>query len=155
VTKTVNYVAVLGDAIGSRRLLPRARTRLQAALQAALRTELNRRWRGDIAARFAIARGDEIEGLLLGTRGLWEIAHYVRAQFPEVDWIIAAGRGPLSTALGATALEVDGPCFHIARLTLEAAKAERRVFAFGGFGERVDALVRDEQVRPEPDRRDG
>ena len=140
-TKTVNYVAVLGDAIGSRRLVPRARARLQAALQTALRTELNRRWRGDIAARFAIARGDEIEGLLLGTRGLWEIAHYVRAQFPEVDWIIAAGRGPLSTALGATALEVDGPCFHIARLTLEAAKAERRVFAFGGFGERVDALA--------------
>ena len=140
-TKTVNYVAVLGDAIGSRRLVPRARARLQAALQTALRTELNRRWRGDIAARFAIARGDEIEGLLLGTRGLWEIAHFVRAQFPEVDWIIAAGRGPLSTALGATALEVDGPCFHIARLTLEAAKAERRVFAFGGFGERVDALA--------------
>jgi len=143
VTKNVNYVAVLADAIGSRSLPPRTRARLQADLQTRLRTDLNKRnpWRSRIAARFAIARGDEIEGLLSDAELVWEISHWLRSAFAEVDWIIACACGPISTALADTALEVDGPCFHDARAALEEAKEKRQVFTFRGFSPTVDALA--------------
>jgi len=143
VTKNVNYIAVLADAIGSRALPPRDRARLQTQLHTRLRTDLNQRraWRPGIAAGFAIARGDEIEGLLKGASLVWDIAHWLRRAFADVDWIIACARGPISTALATTALEVDGPCFHAARAALEEAKGERRVFTFRGFSPPVDALA--------------
>lgn len=139
-TKNVNYVAVLADAIGSRALAPAARARLQTRLVAGLK-ELNKRraWRPAIAAGFAIARGDEIEGLLRDAALLWEIAHWLRHRFADVDWIIASARGPISTALADTALEVDGPCFHAARAALEEAKQRRQVFTLRNFGP-VDGL---------------
>jgi hypothetical protein len=142
VTKNVNYVAVLADAIGSRALVPTARARLQARLVAGLK-ELNKRrvWRSGLAAGFAIARGDEIEGLLADASLLWDIAHWLRHTFADVDWIIACARGPISTALAATAPEVDGPCFHAARAALEEAKERRQVFTFRGFPPAVDALA--------------
>jgi hypothetical protein len=142
VTKNVNYVAVLADAIGSRALPPQSRARLQAHLHARL-TDLNKRraWRPAIAAGFAIARGDEIEGLLKDAGLVWDIAHWLRDTFADVDWIIACARGPISTALAATAPEVDGPCFHAARAALEEAKERRQVFTFHGFPPVVDALA--------------
>jgi hypothetical protein len=142
VTKIVNYVAVLADAIGSRALPPQARARLQARIHAGL-TDLNRRrpWRPAIAAGFALARGDEIEGLLKDAGLVWAIAHWLRGTFADVDWIIACARGPISTALAPTALEVDGPCFHAARAALEEAKERRQVFTLRGFPPAVDALA--------------
>jgi hypothetical protein len=142
-TKNVNYVAMLADVSGSRTLAPKARARLQTDLQKRLRTDLNRRtsWRSGIAARFAIARGDEIEGLLHDAKLVWEISHWLRGVFAEVDWIIACARGPISTALADTALEVDGPCFHAARAALEQAKQTRQVLTFRGFSPDVDALA--------------
>ena len=141
-TKTVNYVAVLADAIGSRALAPQARARLQAQLHARLK-DLNkqRAWRPVIAAGFAIARGDEIEGLLASPRPVWDIAHWLRGALADVEWIIACARGPISTALAATAPEVDGPCFHAARAALDEAKERRQVFTFRGFPPAVDALA--------------
>ena len=141
-TKNVNYVAVLADVIGSRALAPAARARLQERLHAGLK-ELNKRraWRPAIAAGFAIARGDEIEGLLRDASLLWEIAHWLRHTFADVDWIIACARGPISTALADTALEIDGPCFHAARAALEEAKEKRQVFVLRGFTSGVDALA--------------
>jgi hypothetical protein len=142
VTKTVNYVVVLADAIASRDLPPKARARLQAQLHAGIR-DLNKRraWRPAIAAGFAITRGDEIEGLLRDASLVWDIAHWLRHTFADVDWIVACARGPISTALAETALEVDGPCFHAARAALDEAKGRRQVFTFRGFPPTLDALA--------------
>jgi hypothetical protein len=142
VTKNVNYVAVLVDAIASRDLPPQARARLQAQLHTGL-SDLNKRraWRPAIAAGFAITRGDEIEGLLRDAARVWDIAHWLRHTFGDVDWIVACARGPISTALAKTALEVDGPCFHAARAALDEAKSRRQVFTFRGFPPALDALA--------------
>ena len=141
-TKNVNYVAVLADAIGSRALAPLARARLQAQLHTRLK-ELNKRrvWRPAIAAGFAIARGDEVQGLLRDSTHLWDIAHWLRHTLADVEWIIACARGPISTALAATAPEVDGPCFHAAAAALEEAKERRQVLTFRGFPPAADALA--------------
>lgn len=136
------YVAVLADVVASRALAPPARAALQRELQRRLRAELNRRreWRPHVAAAFALA-GDEVEGLLRDPAPVWAIVHWLRTAFPTVDWIVACARGPISTALAPTAIEVDGPCFHAARAALEEAKARRQVVTFRGFSPAVDGMA--------------
>lgn len=128
------YVALIADVVGSRELPPARRARLQTALRDVL-IAWNRRtaWRPYRAARFAVTAGDEIQGLLTTDVPMWTITHALRAELPEVDWVVTWGRGPIATALAPTAPEIDGPCFHAARAALEAAKRERLVLAFGEF----------------------
>src|SRR2546422_2933501 len=140
-TKTDNrYVALIADAVASRTLAPRARAQLQSDVRASL-GEINRRWRRALAAKFAVTRGDEIEGLLGSAAAAWDIAHWIRLKFAEADWVIACGRGAITTPLTPTAPEVDGPCFHAARVALDTAKRDRLVFAFGGFEPAVAAFA--------------
>ncbi len=138
---TTLYVALIGDAIASRDLSPPRRARLQRSLRAAL-PGFNRRWRKSLAARFAITQGDELQCLLTHPAPLWEIAHALRAELADVDWVIACGRGPIATPLtpGITAPEVDGPCFHAARGAVDDAKRRRLLLAFAGFGDRDPVL---------------
>lgn len=130
---TTQYVALIGDAVASRRLSSAARARLQSDLRAGLES-VNRRWRRVIAARFAVTLGDQFQGLLTGSEPLWEMTHWLRAELSQVDWLMAVGRGAIHTPLARTAPEVDGPCFHRARQALETAKRRRLLLAFGGFG---------------------
>jgi hypothetical protein len=139
------YIALLADAVGSRDLPHPQRAKLQTHLRTRL-PELNRYkpWRPFIAARFAVTLGDELQVLLTGARPAWDIAHAIRRIFREVDWTVVCGRGTLTTPPydGATAPELDGPCFHEARTALERAKRERLLFAFGGFHEpRLDGFA--------------
>lgn len=133
------YIAIIGDAVASRRLAPRGRDRLQRELKAAL-AEVNRRWRRAVAARFAVTLGDQFQGLLTGGEAVWEIVHWLRAELRGSQWVIACGLGPVSTPLARFAPEVDGPCFHLAREALEEGKRKRLVLVFGGFDPVVTAL---------------
>lgn len=128
------YVALIADAVDSRRLSPKERARLQADLRTGL-AELNRRFRPVLAARFDLTLGDELQCLLRDARAVWDVSHQLRRRFAQVDWVVACGLGPITTRLvpGITAPKVDGPCFHLARAALESAKRERRIIAFGGF----------------------
>ena len=134
------YVALIGDAVASRRLSPRARSGLQGALGNSLK-EVNRRWRRSVAAGFAVTLGDQFQGLLTDPAPVWDISHWLRAALPQVDWVVAVGRGPIHTALGRIAPETDGPCFHRAREALDEAKRRRLVLAFAGFGAALDGLA--------------
>jgi len=137
------YVAVIADAIDSRGLAPGDRRRLQTALQHGL-PELNHRYRKALAARFDVTLGDELQCLLVDARSAWDVSHFIRYAFPEVDWVVACGRGPITTALtaGITAPKVDGPCFHAARAALEAAKRDHQVLTLSGFpGEDLAAFA--------------
>lgn len=134
------YVALIADAVASRALPPAARARLQADVRAAIK-QLNQRYARVLAARFAVTLGDELQCLLPTARPVWEIAHQVRARLAAVDWVVACGRGTVTTPLAPTAPEMDGPCFHEARAAMERAKQVRQVFAFGGFDARLEPLA--------------
>jgi hypothetical protein len=137
---TTQYIALIGDAVASRRLSAAARARLQADIRASLDV-VNRRWRRAIAARFALTLGDQFQGLLTEADAAWETSHWLRAELDQVDWVVAAGRGPIHTPLARSAPEVDGPCFHHAREALDAAKRGRLVLAFGGFGTGLEGFT--------------
>src|SRR5437667_7837960 len=136
------YIALIADAIASRELPPAARARLQADARTAVK-DLNQRYRRALAARFAVTLGDELQCLLPTPQPVWDVAHDLRARLPTVDWVVACGRGPITTPLAPTAPEIDGPCFHEARAAMDRAKRERLVFAFGGFTSALEPLARD------------
>jgi len=135
-----SYIALLADATASRALAPPRRARLQADIRAATK-ELNRRFARALAARFAVTLGDELQCLLPTAAPVWEIAHHIRSRLAQVDWVVACGRGAISTPLAPTAPEMDGPCFHEARGALERAKRQRLVLAFGGFPPALEPLA--------------
>src|SRR5437879_7996614 len=108
-TKNDNqYVALIADAVASRTLAPRARAQLQTDVRASL-GDINRRWRRAIAAKFAVTRGDELEGLLGSAAAVWDIGHWIRLQFGEEDWVIACGRGAIRTPPAPATPGRDGP----------------------------------------------
>src|SRR5437667_35017 len=115
------YVALIADAIASRDLPPASRARLQADARAAVK-HLNQRYRRVLAARFAVTLGDELQCLFPTPQPVWDVAHDLRARLPTVDWVVACGRGPITTPLAPTAPELYGPCFHEARPALDPAK---------------------------------
>lgn len=137
------YVAFIADVVASRERTPRARAALQDRLRALAR-EVNTRCRADLAARCAVTLGDELQALFTSSAPVWRAAHELRLALPDVEWVVACGKGTLTTPLhrGVTAPELDGPCFHAARAALDAAKADGSVFAFGGFDAGVDACAR-------------
>jgi len=136
------YVALIADVVASRALPAKARAALQTRVRAAAR-EFNTRYRAHLAARFAVTLGDELQALFTTAVPVWEVSHQLRLTFPTVDWVVACGRGALTTRLrrGATAPELDGPCFHAARSALEHAKRSRLVLAFGGFDQPLTACA--------------
>src|SRR5256885_17116776 len=121
------YVALIADAVGSRALAPKLRARLQTDLRGAVR-DFNARYRRSLAARFAVTLGDELQALFTGPDPVWDLSHALRHEFPNVDWVIAWGRGGLTTPLhrGAAAPELDGPCFPAAPAPLDRRSEERR-----------------------------
>ncbi len=131
---TTEYVALIADVTASRHLSDRQRAALQRDLRSTAQ-EFNRRYRNQLAARFAVTLGDELQGLFKNAAPVWEASHALRARFPDVEWIVACGRGTLSTTLiqGAAAPELDGPCFHRARTALEEAKSRGLILALAGF----------------------
>jgi hypothetical protein len=138
-----SYVALIADVVASRARTPRARAALQQRLRALAR-ELNTRFRAQLAARAAITLGDELQALFTSPAPVWQATHELRLRLPDVEWVVACGTGRLTTPLhhGATAPELDGPCYHAARAALDAAKANGQVFACGGFDACVDGLAR-------------
>src|SRR5437870_7715074 len=134
------YVALIADAIASRELPPAARARLQADARTAGK-DLNQRYRRVLAARFAVTLGDELQCLCPTPQPVGDVAPDLGARLPTVDWVVACGRGPITTPLAPTAPEMDGPCFHEARAAMDRAKRQRQVFTFGGFASALDPLA--------------
>src|SRR6266536_2424095 len=120
---TTTYIALIADVAASRALPAPARARLQARVRDAAR-ELNARYRQHLAARCAVTLGDELQGLFKTATPVWEVSHRLRFAVPDVAWVVACGRGALSTPLrrDATAPELAGPCFQAARADHEHAK---------------------------------
>src|SRR2546422_929398 len=135
-----SYVALIADAIASRDPPRAPAPRPQPDVRAAAK-DLTQRSRRVLAARFAVTLGDELQCLLATPQPVWDLAHDVRARLPTVDWVVACGRGAITTPLAPTAPEMDGPCFNEARAAMDRAKRQRQVFAFGGFAPALEPLA--------------
>lgn len=117
-----NYLAVIGDVVGSRHAPDRSG--LQKRLQGGLR-DANAAFAGQVAADFVLTVGDEFQGLLTGAAELDKLIATLRSHAFPSELRIGLGIGPLDTQLQPQALGMDGPCFHRAREAIERAEARR------------------------------
>lgn len=118
----MNYLAVIGDVVGSRQAPDRGR--LQEQLQAGLR-DVNAAFAAQVAAEFVLTVGDEFQGLLQGAAELDKLLATLRTHAFPAELRLGLGIGPLATPLRPQALGMDGPCFHRARAAIERAEARR------------------------------
>lgn len=120
--KQKNYIAVIGDVVGSRSAGDRSD--LQDRLGGGLR-DVNGAFSGSIAAEFVLTVGDEFQGLLSAASTLDLILATLRMHAFPAELRFGVGVGPLETALRSQAIGMDGRCFHNARQAIERA-AKRR-----------------------------
>ncbi len=132
------WVAVIGDVVGSRTLTERsaAQRRIIGAL-ADLRDAV-----GDgAAAPFVLTAGDEIQALLRRPAAAAEaVVRLADALYPvRIAW--GLGYGTLATDLGPEPALLDGPCFHAARTAVGEARRRDRWVVARGFGSATDAAL--------------
>ncbi len=118
----MNYLAVIGDVVGSRQAPDRSR--LQERLQSGLR-DVNAAFADQVAADFVLTVGDEFQGLLRNPDELDKLLATLRTHAFPAELRLGLGIGPLETELRPQALGMDGPCFHRARQAIERAEAHR------------------------------
>ena len=133
------YWAVIGDIVHSRSIKDRAR--FQKGLESVL-DEANRRFAAELLARWTVTTGDEFQALYAGPAELPDVVEFILDALQPVRVRFGIGRGGLSTELKPTAVGMDGPAFHAARLAINYAKRKGMVVvAAGPHG--IDSMVTD------------
>jgi len=132
------YLTIIGD-IRQSRSVPDRRS-VQGGLEAAL-TALNQEFGSELAAPFAVAGGDEFQGLLLRPDRALRVINTVESWLSGLRLRYGLGWGALATSLRPEVIRMDGPCFHAARDALTRGKAEDRWVTVGGFGPDPDQVL--------------
>lgn len=133
-----NYVALIGDVIGSRERVPR--DRLQGDLKATLAV-LNRRCRAGLASKLELSAGDEIQGLFRRPEAIVSVVTTLEERLFPARLLYGLGYGPLATELALPTRQLDGPCFHRARGALDLARKQRLWIVASGFGQIADDVL--------------
>src|SRR5712671_513695 len=135
------FVGLIGDVVGSRRLGASARDDLQGQIRRSLE-EINERFSSSVAAKFLITIGDEFQGLLQDPAVLPELIRALEMGLPNTVLRLGIGRGAIHTGPAEYAIGMDGPAWHAAREALTQARAGRRLGGvFMGFGESEDRIL--------------
>lgn len=144
--KNQNYLAIIGDLVGSRSLNPPERSLVQKRFQKVL-NRVNESFKDQIASLFLITAGDETQGILYRSDYCYEIIRKIQIELTPIQIVFGLGYGPLTTELGEFAVGADGPAFYLARQALDESKAERRA-----YGKSILREVRFHSDQPRRDR---
>jgi hypothetical protein len=129
-----DYIAIIGDMVGSRKLAPGARAKSQRAFDRLLK-RLNDRYAASLAADFSITLGDEFQGVLRESAVIPDLIWDIEAGI-DSEFRIGIGFGPLYTAVQQDPSKIDGPAFHNARTAIGKAERSGQLGGvFMGFGD--------------------
>ena len=122
-----NYLTIIGDLVGSRRLEAKERGEVQKRFKSVLE-KINSDFRSEIASLFLITIGDEAQGILNRPNRCYDILRQIQIELAPTEIVFGIGYGPLTTELGEYAVGSDGPAFHLAREALSEAKEDRKAY---------------------------
>lgn len=121
----MQYLVLIGDVVGSRRLS--ARASLQKRIKAEL-VALNRR-RPSLSSPYTLTLGDEFQMVGRDATGIFADVFTLLAAVAPVRMRFGLAVGEIVTPLNREqAIGMDGPAFHRARAVLERLKGEGRLF---------------------------
>ncbi|MFQ6113424.1 MAG: SatD family protein [bacterium] len=122
-----NYLAIIGDIVGSRSLNPKERAQVQKRFQAVL-DGVNEAFKEEIASLFLITAGDETQGILKRPNYCYQIIRKIQIELAPTEIVFGLGYGSLTTDIGEFAVGADGPAFYFARQSLNESKKERKAY---------------------------
>jgi len=117
------YCAIIGDIIGSRKLVDRHDVQQKFL---AMAEKANRLYELDIASPFTVTIGDEFQVLLKSLQMTPRVIDHVIREMAPVQLVFGVGIGEIVTDINPTlAIGMDGPAFHFARAAIEQAKTKK------------------------------
>jgi hypothetical protein len=120
----MQYIAIIGDIVDSRKLEDRFRT--QEQLRVVLES-INRKYDPYIESRFTITLGDEFEGLLKVESAPVEIIKEIQKHLYPVNIRFGIGIGEMSTSIyHDVAIGADGPAYYGARSVIDELKKREK-----------------------------
>ena len=122
-----SYTVIIGDMIDSKKIADRseAQKKFKEVLQ-----NINKKYKNDIAAEFAITLGDEFQGLLKSRRYIVEIISKIEMEMAPVALRFGIGIGDISTDIHFhRSAEIDGPAYHRARKMIKEIESKKYQYA--------------------------
>ncbi|MCM8762357.1 MAG: SatD family protein [Candidatus Omnitrophica bacterium] len=132
------FLAVTGDIIGSREV--KKRDQLQKLLMD-VSTEVNKKFKEFIVAKFSITLGDEVQGLIKRNSPIFKIIGYFEEKFYPYKIRFGIGEGTVSTSFYDTTTKMDGECFLNSRKALQQSKEEKRHIKIILDNKSIDPLI--------------
>ena len=127
--------------VASRLLRPADRARVQEEFTE-LVARLNEMHREQVRAKFVITLGDEFQGLLRSPEIIPRLIWELERSFTSRELRLGFGYGRLHTSIPEYAINIDGPAFHNARASIEAARKQvLKGGVFTGFGTALDPAL--------------
>lgn len=122
------YTAIIGDIRNSRSLNDK-REDIQRKFRKVL-DQINEDYQSDIASKFSIAMGDELQGLLHTNENLLAIIFEIELKMAPVEFRFGVGFGDISTQLDTTnSLLNDGTAYHKARQMVELIETNEKQYS--------------------------
>src|SRR2546421_2296049 len=118
-------LALIGDMVGSRELLPSRRPKIQERFREFIQY-LNKKYAKDILAKFVITLGDEFQGLLLSATPVPDLMWDIDQRFSDRDLRVGVGFGVLTTPIQEEAINDDGPALYNARSEEHTSELQSR-----------------------------
>lgn len=132
---------MIADMVASRSLSPYQRSSVQEEFTELIE-RLNELYRKHLRAKFVITLGDEFQGLLQNPEIIPDLIWTLEQLFTARELRLGFGFGDIYTSVKDYAINVDGPAFHSARSSLEAAKKRKlKGGVFTGFGPTLDPAL--------------
>jgi hypothetical protein len=118
------YISIIGDIIGSRKIEPERRKRIQKLIEDIL-SEINesKEYSDYVVSKFTLTEGDEFQGLLMDNTNPHSIIRFIQVRLEEgVRFRFGIGYGKLTTEIKPISIGMDGECWHNSRDAIMIAK---------------------------------
>jgi len=113
------YFAIIGDIVSSKQIRNKERYDLQYQIDSVL-SEINKKYKADIASDFTITLGDECQGLLKNADSLLEILDTIKYELEPIEIRFGVGIGDIFTDIQKkSSVKTDGPAFWHARYAVK------------------------------------
>lgn len=115
-----NYFVLIADIINSRSIENRFEIQEKYIL---LSQTLNNKYNDDIASKFIVTMGDEMEGLLKEPKNLFSIIKDIETTMFPIKLRFSIGVGSINTKIDfENSIRIDGDAYHRARLGIDTIK---------------------------------
>jgi len=125
----MKYIIMIGDIIASKEISDRIN--FQKKFKDVL-IKPNRSFHNSMISPLTLTIGDEFQAVLWEATYMFNIMDMIEREVPSVSLRYGIGLGTIDTEINPeSAIGMDGPAFHFARMAVETARKDGKIYQFG------------------------